>query len=306
MDGYNAATYGDRFADVYDDWYGSITDTEACVATVAQLARAVRLWSMAETKNSSGPLEQGDAPPARSSVPASHTPRAARVLELGVGTGRIAIPLAAAGLDVTGIDASSAMLAALKAKPGGPAVTTILGDMADPAAATKPAATNPAATNPAATNLLGESRLLAESRFDVVLIAYNTLFNLVGEGEQERCLSSAANLLTSSGSLLIEAFVPDPGVGRADAVTTRQVTIDRVVLSVSQADPDTQEVLGQYVDISEDGIKLRPWQIRWTTLAQLDAMAERAGLVLAERWSDWDRAAFTAEAHTHVSTYRLA
>ena len=283
MDGYDAATYGDRFADVYDDWYGSITDTDACVATVAELARAVGLWSLAE------PVAPSEAPHA------PHSPRAPRVLELGVGTGRLALPLAAAGLDVTGVDASAAMLAALEAKPGGRDVTAILGDMADPPVG-----------NAQTTSSQATSRPTDDPGFDVVLIAYNTLFNLVGEDEQERCLANAANLLAPSGCLLVEAFVPDPELGQAEAVTARQVTIDRVVLSVSHADPMTQEVLGQYVDISEAGIKLRPWQIRWATPTQLDAMAERSGLVLADRWSDWDRAAFTAEAHTHISTYRLA
>ncbi len=247
MDGYDSATYGDRFADVYDDWYGSITDTAACVDALARLA--------------------GD----RGSV-----------LELGVGTGRLAVPLAERGLDVTGVDASAAMLARLAAKPGGRGVTGVLGDMADPAAA---------------------GAVVADHRFDLVFVAYNTLFNLIGAGEQQRCLTNAAALLTDEGRLVVEAFVPDPTDVAADAVVPRRVTADRVVLSVSQSDPDHQEVLGQYVDITEAGIRLRPWHIRWTTPDQLDAMADAAGLRLAERWASWDQAPFHGDAPAHVSIY---
>lgn len=261
MDGYDTSTYGDRFADVYDEWYGSITDTDACVAAVAELAGLARLWTTTDRDG-----------------------RDPSVLELGVGTGRIAIPLAAKSLRVTGVDASPAMLTALAAKPGGDQVATVLGDMVDPPLG------GPDSPEPA---------------FDLVLIAYNTLFNLIGPGEQARCLANMAKRLTPGGWLVVEAFVPDPDLGPGEAVTTRQVTADRVVLSVSRNDPTTQDVLGQYIDITEAGIKLRPWQIRWATPDQIDEMADEAGLVLVERWATWDRAPFTPQAQTHVSVYRL-
>jgi len=79
-----------------------------------------------------------------------------------------------------------------------------------------------------------------------------------------------------------------------------------VVLSISRTDPDTQEALGQYVDITEAGIRLRPWHIRWSTPAQLDVMATDAGLTLADRWADWHRTPFHADAPAHVSHYRPA
>lgn len=256
MSGYEPATYGDRFADVYDDWYGDVTDTDACVATVSELARSVA----------------GDTRP--------------RVLELGVGTGRLAVPLAASGLDVTGVDASAAMLAALAAKPGGGAVRAVLGDMTDPPV-----------DHPDVRP--------ADDGFHVVLVAYNTLFNLVGDGQQERCLSRAGALLAPGGAMVIEAFVPAPDAASGDSVTTRQVTADRVVLSVSRTDADGRLAMGQYVDISEQGIRLRPWQVRWATPQELDATALAAGLELVERWSDWDRTPFTDEAPAHVSVYRV-
>lgn len=242
MDGYDAATYGDRFVDVYDDWYGAITDTEACVEALATVA--------------------GRGP----------------VLELGVGTGRLAIPLAARGLEVTGVDASAAMLARLAAKPGGDRVATILGDMAAPP--------------------------VGDRRFGLVFVAYNTLFNLVGDGEQGRCLAAAARCLTDDGRVVVEAFVPDPAAPAGDAVSPREVTADKVVLSVSRSDPASQEVLGQYVDITEAGIRLRPWHIRWSTPAQLDALADAAGLRLDQRWASWSGEPFHAAAPAHVSVYR--
>lgn len=244
MDGYDATTYGERFADVYDDWYGAITDTEACVDALAALAGG------------------------------------GSVLELGVGTGRLAVPLAARGLAVTGVDASPAMLERLAAKPGGERVDARLGDMAAPP-------------------------LAAHERFDLAFVAYNTLFNLVDPADQLRCLRAVARALAPGGRLVVEAFVPDPEV-TADAVTPRRVTADHVVLSVSRSVADRQEILGQYVDITEAGIKLRPWHIRWATIDQLDAMAADAGLALAHRWRRWDATPFDASAETHISTYGAA
>lgn len=246
MDGYDRDTYGERFASVYDDWYDGITDASACAALVAELADTDR--------------HAGGGP----------------VLELGVGTGRLALPLAELGLGVVGVDSSPAMLAALAAKPGGAAVEAVLGDMADPP--------------------------VGDRRFAVVLIAYNTLFNLVDVADQQRCLRNVASLLLPGGSLVVEAFVPAPGVAE-QAVSPRTITADRVVLSVSRSDPERQEALGQYVDITEAGISLRPWHIRWSTPEQLDEMAADAGLVLADRWSDWSRSPFGPDAAAHVSRY---
>lgn len=243
VDGYDETTYGQRFADVYDDWYGDITDTDACVDVVSALADG------------------------------------GRVLELGVGTGRLALPLAERGLYVCGVDSSEAMLDALAAKPGGERVRTVLGDMSEPVG--------------------------SEAPFDVVLVAYNTLFNLVAAGAQSRCLESAAAQLARGGCLVVEAFVPDPDAPPTDSVVPKEVGADKVVLSVSRSDPRRQEVQGQYVELTESGgVKLRPWHIRWSTPDQLDEMASRVGLSLHRRWSGWDRSEFTDESSTHVSVYR--
>jgi SAM-dependent methyltransferase len=245
VEGYDSSTYGDRFAEVYDDWYGDVTDAEACVELVAEFARGADAGSPS-------------------------------VLELGVGTGRLAVPLAALGVLVVGVDSSAAMLERLRNKPGGTGVEGVLGDMADPP--------------------------VGDRTFGVALVAYNTLFNLIDVADQQRCLAATGARLAPGGSLLVEAFVPEPG-RVASATTPRSITADRVVLSVSRSDPDRQEALGQYVDITEAGIRLRPWHIRWSTPAQLDAMASSAGLVLADRWSDWQRTPFDVDAPVHVSRY---
>jgi ubiquinone/menaquinone biosynthesis C-methylase UbiE len=253
VQGYDRSTYGDRFADVYDEWYEGITDAEAVAEVVAAVA--------AEVGGGAG----------------------SAVLELGVGTGRLALPIADRGIDVVGVDASEAMLAQLErkvAERGSEAlgsVRSVLGDMADPP--------------------------VADERFAVALVAYNTLFNLVDDGAQARCLAAVAALLEPGGSLLVEAFVPDLD-RQASSVEPRTITADRVVLSVSRADPVRQEALGQYVDITEQGISLRPWHIRWATPEQLDAMAADAGLELVERWSGWDRTAFEPGDPTHIVRYR--
>ncbi|WP_426571764.1 class I SAM-dependent DNA methyltransferase [Aquihabitans sp. McL0605] len=246
MDGYDHATYGDRFAAVYDDWYQGITDAPTCAALLAELADL-------EGHAGGGP-----------------------VLELGVGTGRLALPLSAMGVQVVGVDASEAMLAELAAKDGGGAVEAVLGDMAAPP--------------------------LGDRAFAVVFVAYNTLFNLVDPADQQRCIADAAARLLPGGSFVVEAFVPVPGRAQ-EAVAPRTITADRVVLSVSQTDPGRQEALGQYVDITEAGITLRPWHIRWSTPEQLDDMAAAAGLVLADRWADWERTPFGPDSPSHVSRY---
>lgn len=241
MRGYHDASYGDAFADVYDDWYADISDVDATVRTLVTLA--------------------GDGP----------------VLELGVGTGRLAIPLAAAGVDVHGLDSSEAMLAQMAAKPGGDAVHAHLGEMVGG---------------------------LPDGPFGLAFVAYNTFFNLLTEAEQRACFAAVTERLREGGVFVIEAFVPGATHDPAAAVTVKSVTVDRVVLSVSTSDPTAQRAEGQYVDITEaGGVRLRPWSIRWVTPAQLDEMAAAAGLHLLHRWEDFTTAPFDADSPRHVSVF---
>ncbi len=243
MHGYDEQTYGDAFADVYDEWYHAVSDVDATVALVTELA------------GSGG-----------------------RVLELGVGTGRLAVPMAAAGLDVTGLDASSAMLDRLRDADASGSVHVVHGSMVDG---------------------------LPPGPFDVVLIAYNTLFNLTRDDEQATCIERVADRLAAGGRLVIEAFVPDEPFRDGNDVGIRSMTAGQVVLSVIRYDAAHQQAEGQFVELTEEGgVRLRPWCVRYSTVAQLDAMATAAGLDLEHRWEDVARTPFDDRSDRHVTVYR--
>ena len=234
--------YGDAIADVYDSWYADITDVDA---TVDFLRRFV---------------DEGS------------------VLELGVGTGRLAVPLAATGISVTGIDVSEAMLERLHEKDPGRTIETIRGDMVDD---------------------------LPDGPFDLVFVAYNTFFNVYDLERQRRLLEHVAERLDENGAFVVEAYVPDTSRPGGDAVGIRSMTTDSVVLRADRHDPDAQTIDGQLVEITETGgVRLRPYRLRYATPDQLDAMAAEAGLVLAERWENTHRHPFDPESPTHVSVYR--
>ncbi len=262
MEGYDASTYGERFADVYDHWYPNVGDLQGCVEAVAGLVALA-----------------GGGP----------------VLELGVGSGRLAVPLVETGLEVHGLDASPAMLERLAARPGGGAVQAHLGDMAtiewdDP------------------------------PRFAVVLAAFNTLFNLPSAAAQASCVARSAALLAPGGWLVVEAFVPAEAVGgehgegphgtgtasRAakQSVEVARIGLDEVVLSVSLSEPVEQVVTGQHVQITEAGVRLRPWVLRWSTPAELDAMAADAGLETPVRSGGWRGEPFDEQSPSAVSCWR--
>jgi len=242
VQGYDDRTYGDAFAEVYDDWYDDVSDVAATVAMVTRLAAG-------------GP-----------------------VLELGVGTGRLAIPMAQAGLEVHGVDTSEAMLRQLREKPGGDRVQCVTGDMV-----------HDAPTGP----------------FAVVLVAYNTFFNLPTADRQREAMGQIAGRLAVGGHLIIEAFVPDDPAPQGSQVSLRSMTADRVVLSVSVDDPAQQRAEGHLIELTEGhGVRLRPWSIRWARPSELDDMASTAGLTLAQRWGDVTGSTFADDSTRHVSVYR--
>jgi SAM-dependent methyltransferase len=259
MEGYDASTYGDRFADVYDEWYDDPAETAAVVDLVAAL------------------LDDGaDRTADGSDLGSPHPPA---VLELGVGTGRLAVPLAELGFRVTGLDASARMLDLLAAKPGGGAVEAVEGDMAGP---------------------------LPDGPFDVVLVARNTLFNVTTADGQAACLAEVARVLAPRGRFVVEAFVPNDEVGPTSSVEVRRITADRVLLFVDRHDPDAGEVWSSFVDIEPAGITLRPCHIRYLSPEALDAMAAGAGLALDHRLGGWDGSPFDETSTHHVSVYRRA
>lgn len=244
MDGYRSDTYGEAFADVYDQWYQGISDPDATAAFVA--ARC------------------GVGP----------------VLELGVGSGRLAGPLARRGVGVVGLDASAAMLARCRAATAGLSVRLVRADMA-------------------ALPLAGP--------FGAVLCAFNTLFNLASADAQRRALADVARTLAPGGALIIEAITGEEldAAPRSSVGVSRMAT-DELVLSATLLDRDAQRISGQHVEITAGGIRLRPWQLRWLTPAQLDELAAEVGLERSERYADWDESPFDATSDRHVSVFRPA
>jgi SAM-dependent methyltransferase len=250
MEGYGPDTYGDAFADVYDAWYADLGDAEAVVDAVAAVAGRVD----------------------------------GAILELGVGTGRLAIPLAQRGFEVVGLDASAAMVNQLASKPGGEDIETHLADMSD------------AGTIPHA------------ARFGVVFAAFNTLLNLPTADDRRRCFDGLVEVMVPDGRLAIEAVVPGPDPdGLEDHVEIRTMATDRLVLTVSRRDPAAQTVSGHHVELTDGApVRLRPWQLGYLSPEQLDAEANRSGLALEHRTATWDGAPFDDTSVSHVSWYRLA
>lgn len=199
-----------------------------------------------------------------------------RVLELGIGTGRLALPLAAQGLEVCGIDASEAMVAQLRAKPGGGTVPVVIGDFAD---------------------------ACIEGRFDLVVLALNTLFNAPTHDAQRRCVANAARHLAEDGALVVEAFVP--GMAADQIACALDVEGIHVVLEATHHDLVTQQVRSARVVIDErHGVQTLPVKIRYAWPSEIDLMARLAGLDLADRWGGWSGEPFTCHSKAHVSIYR--
>ena len=192
------------------------------------------------------------------------------VLELGIGTGRLAVPMLAAGLDVAGVDASPAMVARLREKVGDRIPVTI-GDFAD---------------------------VPVEGSYDVVLLAFNALLNLTTGAAQVRCLRRCGQV---ARRVVVETSVPGEAAPRS-GVDVRHVDADEVRLSAFRIDDGV--VSGSIVSITEDGIRLRPWKVRLVTTEQLDAVAAEAGLAVEHRWSGWHQEPFDAGCDRCVTVYR--
>ena len=198
-------------------------------------------------------------------------------LELAVGTGRIALPLAARGVRVDGIDLSAAMVEQLRAKPGGDRISVTMGDFAD-------------------VPVTGEYRL--------IYVVFNTLFNLLRQEDQLRCFENVAAHLTDDGSFVVEAHSPAFLYRLRDDqyVEAEAIDVDTVRLDVARYDPAKQMLEESHVSLSPGGISLNPIVMRYAWPAELDLMARIAGLRLKERWDGWNREPFTGS-YNVVSVY---
>ena len=200
------------------------------------------------------------------------------VLELAVGTGRVALPLAARGVRVDGLEISPEMVEQLRAKPGGGDLDVVIGDMAD-------------------------FRLPA--RYPLVFLVFNSLFNLVTQDEQVRCFERVAEHLTDDGIFVIECLVPTSLQRlRGDQyVDAEAIGLDHVVFDVGRHDPVHQRLDEMHVVLTEQGVRLYPVVTRYAWPAELDLMARLAGLRRRDRWAGWHREPFTADSRQHVSVY---
>lgn len=243
MDGYRPSTYGDRIAEIYDDLYGEgWLDPSDAVAFLKAEARG------------------------------------GRALELGIGTGRLAIPLSRASVDVHGIDASDAMLAKLRAKPGGADIPVTLGDF---------------------------SEISVEGAFRLIYVPFTTFFALKDQDQQVRCMQSVAEHLEPGGAFVLDAFVPDLSrFTRNQQLTVERGGLDHVVVDAVRHDAMAQTIEGHHIVITDAGTTLYPLRVRYAWPTELDLMARMAGFTVQERFGWYDRSAFTAESARHVSVYR--
>ena len=237
------AHYGQTWAAVYDDVHRHL-DPSAAVEQLYQLAAG-------------GP-----------------------VLELGIGTGRVALPLAARGVAVHGIDASAAMVAQLRSKAGGAAIPVAIGDFVDVA---------------------------VDGAYPLVYIVFSTMFGLLTQEAQIACFRNAAARLAPGGVFVVETFVPDVArFDRLQRVHVHRLELGRAEVALSRHDPVAQRISSQHVRLSDGGVQLLPVEIRYAWPSELDLMARMAGLRLRDRFGDWQRGAFTAASGMHVSIYERA
>jgi SAM-dependent methyltransferase len=238
---HDPTAYGAAIAGEYDAIYEDSFDTDGAVAKLAELADG-------------GPI-----------------------LEFGIGTGRLAIPLAARGLAVHGVDSSPEMLDKLREKPGAESIATTAGDFAT-------------------TRVAGE--------FALVVLAINTIFACPTQAAQVAVFANAARHLRPHGRFVVEAWIPDLArFHRNRSLWPRAVAADAVSIEAATVDPIRQTMQTTQVRVTADGVRLYPANHRYAWPAELDLMAQMQGMHLQHRWADWRDTPCTADSWTHVSVY---
>jgi SAM-dependent methyltransferase len=201
--------------------------------------------------------------------------RGGRALELGIGTGRVALPLAERGVEVSGIDLSRAMVAKLREKPGGDRIAVEIGDFAS---------------------------TQVDGTFTLAYLVFNTINNLTTQDEQVACFRNAAAHLEPGGCFLIEVGVPQlqrlpPGE------TFRVFNFSETHWGVDEYDVANQGLVSHHFTLRDGQIRRRSIPFRYVWPAELDLMAELAGMRLRDRWSGWRREPFTSESRKQVSVW---
>jgi len=201
-----------------------------------------------------------------------------RALELGIGTGRLALPLARRGVPVHGIELSKAMVARLRAKPGGDEIGVTIGDFAT---------------------------TTVDGTFSLAYLVFNTIENLTTQDAQVACFRNVARHLDPGGCFVIEVAVPDlrrlpPGD------RFRVFDSSETHWGIDEYDVENQGLVSHHFSLVGGRWQLVSMPFRYVWPAELDLMAELAGMTLRERWSDWTREVFTAESRKHISVWQKA
>jgi len=236
---YTSETYGEKIAGAYDELYPDYD--ERAIACLAGLA-------------GSGPA-----------------------LELGIGSGRVALPLQAAGVMVHGVEVSPAMVARLRARPGGERIAVTLGSFAD-----QPQC----------------------GQFPLIYVVFNTFFQLLTQQEQLDCFANAARRLAPGGAFVVEAFIPD--LLRYDSSKETRSAVMRggnLEIDLATVDLLRQQITSRHVVLTQAGAQTYPVRMRFAFPDELDLMARLAGLRLRERWGDWDGSPCDGASGKHVSIY---
>jgi SAM-dependent methyltransferase len=198
-------------------------------------------------------------------------------LELGIGTGRIALPLAERGVRVHGIDLSEAMVARLRAKPGGDRIAVTVGDFAS---------------------------MRVDGTFSLAYVVWNTIMNLTTQDAQVECFENVSAHLEHGGCFVVEVAAPGPGLQRLPPGETFQpfaVTATR--LGFDEYDVVGQSLVSHHYRVEDGRLETQSIPFRFVWPSELDLMARLAGLTLRERWADWTRESFTSESPKHVSVW---
>jgi SAM-dependent methyltransferase len=196
-------------------------------------------------------------------------------LELGIGTGRIALPLAQRGIRVHGIDLSEAMVARLRAKPGAEDIGVTIGDFAS---------------------------ATADGTFSLAYLVFNTINNLTTQDEQIACFQNVAAHLEPGGCFVIEVGVPElQRLPRGE--TIRAFDVSDTHLGFDEYDVASQGLISHHYRVEDGKLELNSVPFRYVWPSELDLMALLAGMTLRERWSDWNREPFTSESTKHVSVW---
>jgi SAM-dependent methyltransferase len=198
-----------------------------------------------------------------------------RALELGIGTGRIALPLSQRGVPVHGIELSQAMAARLRAKPGSDAVGVTIGDFAT---------------------------TTVDGTFSVAYLVFNTIMNLTTQAAQVACFRNVAAHLEPGGCFVVEVMIPDlqrlpPGE------TARVFRLSETRTGLDEYDVATQGLTSHHFVVVDGRLERLSIPFRYVWPSELDLMAELAGMRLRDRWSGWKREPFTSDSREHVSVW---